>query len=643
MTKGSERAGAASLTLAGLCLVAACGSSVAAELQFSPQRVIDLLRGPRAVLAADVDGNGEKDIVGACLACSLFVQEPSLLWYQNDSSSGQPAFTRHNFSHKPAYGENQLAAADMDGDGDVDLLSADFLSFEGGQFSWHENTGGVPPDLVEHPIYLNLGGDADDVLAADLDGDGHLDAAGCSRRDDRIFWFQNDGGKPPAFRTWIIDQDPDGPKGVGNGFADGVYSIAAVDMDGDGDVDLLSASENNNRIAWWENDGRSPPSFTPHEITSRALGARNVASADLDGDGDPDVLALSASDDKIAWYENLRGSPPAFTEHVITMDPDGPAGPAQGLVDLPTSVRIADLDRDGDPDFIVTASNGNRILWFENLGGSPLAFRSHVVTELTLGPNSVDVADLDGDGDLDVLSASFFDNKIAWYENLGPVHHPPIARAGSDVIAECASPRGSQVSLDGSASTDEDSTPGTHDDIAGFEWFERYGAPGETLLGTGEKLTVTLPLGVHALTMRITDRSGLPATDEVVVAIVDTTPPEVTLHAAPGTLWPPNGVLVDVHVQASVTDACGTAELSLLSIAVGPEPEAIEAARKSDLVVVGASLGLPDLDFRLRAERAGNGTGRVYTATYRAVDESGNATLASCQVEVPHDLGSAPR
>ena len=68
---------------------------------------------------------------------------------------------------------------------------------------------------------------------------------------------------------------------------------------------MLSASNGDNKIAWYENTGGGR--FTPHTITTDAKGAHSVAAADLDGDGDIDVLSASFIDNKIAWYENDGG------------------------------------------------------------------------------------------------------------------------------------------------------------------------------------------------------------------------------------------------------------------------------------------------------------------------------------------------
>ncbi|MCH7772308.1 MAG: T9SS type A sorting domain-containing protein [Bacteroidetes bacterium] len=85
--------------------------------------------------------------------------------------------------------------------------------------------------------------------------------------------------------------------------ANDARSVYAVDVDGDGDMDVLSASFVDDKIAWYENDGNE--NFTTHTITTDANGARSVYAIDVDGDGDMDVLSASRNDNKIAWYENL--------------------------------------------------------------------------------------------------------------------------------------------------------------------------------------------------------------------------------------------------------------------------------------------------------------------------------------------------
>ena len=80
-------------------------------------------------------------------------------------------------------------------------------------------------------------------------------------------------------------------------------SVFATDVDGDGDIDVLAALAVGNKIAWYENDGGSPPTFN-ERVVGYGASPRSVIATDVDGDGDIDVLSASRLDDKIAWYEN---------------------------------------------------------------------------------------------------------------------------------------------------------------------------------------------------------------------------------------------------------------------------------------------------------------------------------------------------
>ena len=95
-------------------------------------------------------------------------------------------------------------------------------------------------------------------------------------------------------------------------------SVFAIDMDGDGDIDVIVGSNRDDTVAWYENNGSE--SFTEHVITTNADAARSVFAIDLDGDGDIDVIVGSNRDDTVAWYEN-NGSE-SFTEHEITTNAD---------------------------------------------------------------------------------------------------------------------------------------------------------------------------------------------------------------------------------------------------------------------------------------------------------------------------------
>src|SRR5207253_10790706 len=193
------------------------------------------------------------------------------------------------------------------------------------------------------------------------------------------------------------------PPGAGSGIyatksaisttADGARAVSSADLDGDGDTDVLSASSYDHKFAWYENDGNEH--FRAHTITNNAPGARSASAVDLDSDGDLDVLGVATDAfNSIIWYEN-DGSQ-NFTGHSIT---------AFQRANVLSAVA-ADIDQDGDIDVATGAEHTNTAVWYENDGSQH--FSSHVMGTLNwddLSPYSLSVsaADLDRDGDLDVL------------------------------------------------------------------------------------------------------------------------------------------------------------------------------------------------------------------------------------------------
>ena len=173
-----------------------------------------------------------------------------------------------------------------------------------------------------------------DLAVADMDNDGDSDILlATSDTDDALYWLENNGAADPSWNVAAISNTT-------------IYGIAVdvADLDNDGDMDILTASYNDDRIAWYENDGATDPSWTYASIATSANGAYDVFSADLDNDGDMDIVSASYLDDAITWYENDGASDPSWTAADIATSADGAR-----------SVYGADLDNDGDMD-IVSAS-----------------------------------------------------------------------------------------------------------------------------------------------------------------------------------------------------------------------------------------------------------------------------------------------
>jgi FG-GAP-like repeat len=306
----------------------------------------------------------------------------------------------------------------------------------------------------------------------------------------------------------------------------------------------------------------------------------------------------------------------------------------------PLLLVAADIDLDGRAD-LVTANSSFDITVLFNHGDRTFADPARFGVKGF--PSGLAVADFDGDGLIDLAGISSSALTMLMHQP-PPDNVAPHAVAVAPGTMECAGASGAAVRLDGSGSTDADSTPGTEDDIAAYEWYEDFGAPGQQLLGVGAILDVTLPLGTHAVTLKISDRAGESDTAGVTVTVRDTLAPTLSIQASPSTLWPPNHGMVPVHLVLTASDRCTPAPGVMLVSATSSEPD--DAAGNDDGAttgdIQGADLGTADSDLLLRSERNGKGPGRVYTLTYRATDAAGNATPGLATIVVPRDPGHGP-
>jgi len=219
---------------------------------------------------------------------------------------------------------------------------------------------------------------------------------------------------------------------------------------------------------------------------------------------------------------------------------------------------------------------------------------------------------------------------------LGPPNTTPVACiVGGDRMVECEGCWGARVTLDSSCSSDADSTAGTNDDIVCFDWYKVDACDPnfEDFLGSGEVIDCNLPLGEHIIILDAIDKAGAFDTNEVTIIVQDTTPPDFALSVTPTMLWPVNHKMVLIKPTWKVSDICDDSpEVSLVSITMNEGDEATGEGHTTDDIHVDDK-GL----VYLRAERSGAGSGRIYTITYQAVDDSGNIAVASATVTVPHD------
>jgi hypothetical protein len=352
--------------------------------QFGPQRIISTeADGSRIICAADVDRDNYIDILSA----NNFGN--NLTWYKNLDGLGN--FGSQNIL--ASLDTIHVHASDLDGDGDMDVLAVSYFI---DMVVWYENLDGLG-NFSTQKVISNTADGAYRVIAADLDGDSDMDVISGSDNTG-IAWYENIDGNGNF-----------GPARVINAFAPNARSIATADIDGDGDMDVVGSTSGSVTVAWYENlDGLG--SFGPQQtITTNGLSVEPIFTIDIDGDGDIDVIAATGGADKVAWYENLDGLGNFGSENIII---DNLLGAH--------SIYSTDLDNDGDNDILATGGGAfdGEVVWFENLDGQGSFGAKNIISTEVQFSRSVIAADIDNDGDMDVIASSQNDDKIAWYENL---------------------------------------------------------------------------------------------------------------------------------------------------------------------------------------------------------------------------------
>ncbi len=353
-----------------------CWIKQSGDLSFeTPEYLGSYLVNPKDIEIADLNNDGFNDLV------TISQDDHSAFWYENLGNA--------SYSSQKLVGSVFTAAAmcigDYNGDGFTDVcvgasgaqILQVFYNQGDGQFTESEN---INISLLTYT----------DLQSADFDGDGDMDiAASCETipNGKSLYWFRNDNNS--GFSTYLIAY-----------VAWSVGTIQCSDLDGDGDLDLLTKSTSGDQVMWYKKT-EGGFSSSPNYLSTTIDAPNVVLAADIDGDYDNDVLVSSSATGQIYWIENLE--PNTF-------------GPEQLITSQPNTCCIknaSDYDGDGDID-ILTHVDGT-LGWHRNNGSIEFADFQSLAADISI-TGHVETGDLDEDGDLDI-ALRYGNGTIVWMEN----------------------------------------------------------------------------------------------------------------------------------------------------------------------------------------------------------------------------------
>ncbi len=348
---------------AGLLLIENTGTCETPNLHGKPVRfpLNDPVEtsGYNVPVFTDLDGDGDQDLVMAVLGGAFDPNRTSadnLYYFRNDSTSGFRLVTRRYLKDIDVGTESYPAIADLDGDGDLDLMVANKIDpqfRQSSRLTIFRNVGSRdnPAFREEEPMVLGTYYHYAPALG-DLDNDGDLDMLlGTWNKGVSLFW---NVGSPQA--PDFVESVPSYIK-----LTRGSNSAPELaDFDADGDLDLL-VGEASGSLNYYRNDGtRTEPSFVlvSDEFQGIDVGRRSVPRAiDLDGDADLDLVVASESGETFVYVNEGGPTNPLFVADTAK------------TFDLPffATPVFADLDGDGDPD-LISGGSGGGLVFYERRG-----------------------------------------------------------------------------------------------------------------------------------------------------------------------------------------------------------------------------------------------------------------------------------
>jgi len=355
------------------------------------------------VAIADLDGDGDNDL-------AVIHRNGALKTLANLGTGTFAPAVDHGILW-PAGTATEIEAADIDRDGDMDLLVS-FTTVYGSVSIVRNRGNGTfdPPENYDTCYSTQM------LVAADFNGDKRLDVAGDSNCFQATIMLNNGDG--------TLRHNGD----YGRGYTPG--GIDAGDLDGDGDLDVVFGNGTSD-VTTLPNDGTG--AFGTHSGQAVHGNPRGVKLADFDGDGDVDIVTSNIYENFISFLRN---------DGTGAFPPPEDYFPGFGTMNL----DIADFDRDGDLDLAVANRDNDHISILHNPGNG--VFTDRHDEPAGNGPEDVTRGDLDGDALPDLAVTHWDSSRVAIYLNTTVVT-PDADGDGVKDASDCAPGNGSAWELPG--------------------------------------------------------------------------------------------------------------------------------------------------------------------------------------------------
>ncbi|MBK5294411.1 MAG: VCBS repeat-containing protein [Acidobacteriia bacterium] len=358
------------------------------------------------LVVGDLNADGRPEIIAVGRATA------NVRIYWNETA---PQWTRHVVTQ--GYANQTAIAADFTGDGKPDVISND-------------NAGKrtllyAAPDWKE--VLLHTGVNAIHSEVMDVDGDGDLDYVGTRYSPGLIFWLERP--RNPLQDPWpyhVVDD-------FAAGGVNGIHGLIRGDVDKDGKFDIIGNSAQGEgkfpqSLAWFRvpSNPRQAASWERYIFADKdAPGLSHyLGFGDVNGDGRPDIASAAKVADGgnwFAWWEQPADARKPWKKNVIAVNQEGA-----------TNIHITDVNGDGKADFICSRGHGRGLVWYEAPRWTP-----HEINDQLVGPHSLAIGDIDGDGDVDAVTCAKDSAIAAWFENDGKgnftTHHIYENQASYDI------------------------------------------------------------------------------------------------------------------------------------------------------------------------------------------------------------------